>query len=82
VSTSQTQLTVERIEAALLVVAKLLVREPAYTPIFERLETELAEARKAEAGTTAAQRRARALLAQKAKPASNRATCASDAPLP
>ncbi len=61
--------SIERIEAALLKVAAMLDRDPAVEPVFLRLEAELAEARDAEAGATEAQRRARALLAQRAKPA-------------
>ena len=71
-----------RIEAALMKVSKLVVEDAAFTPIFERLETELAAAVKEEVRLTDAQRRARALLAQKAIPRTNSATCSRDAPLP
>jgi len=70
------------IDTALLKVAAMMDRDPEVEPVFLRLEAELAKAREAEPGTTEAQRRARALLAQRAKPASCSATCASDAPLP
>lgn len=75
-------LTVQRIEAALLKVAALVERDPAFTPIFERLESELESARLAEGGRTDAQRRAALLLSQKANGRSSPATCSSDAPLP
>ncbi|PXW70450.1 hypothetical protein C7964_102337 [Loktanella sp. PT4BL] len=71
-----------RIEAALLKVAALVSVDPAFAPIFERLETELAAAVKKEKRLSEAQRRARALLAQKAMRATSSATCSSDAPLP
>jgi hypothetical protein len=74
--------SVERIEAALLKVAAMLDRDPAVEPVFLRLEAELAKAQEAESGATETQRRARALLAQRARPAISLATCASDAPLP
>lgn len=71
-----------RIEAALLKVAALVSDDPAFAPIFERLETELAAAVKQKKRLSEAQRRARALLAQKAMRATSPATCSSDAPLP
>lgn len=71
-----------RIEAALLKVAMLVAEDPAYTPIFERLEAELDAAAKEARRLSGAQRRARALLAQEAMPATSLATCSSDAPLP
>lgn len=71
-----------RIEAALLKVATLVAMDPAFTPVFERLEAELAVAVKKERRLSEAQRRARALLAQKAMRATSPATCSSDAPLP
>lgn len=71
-----------RIEAALLKVAALVAEDPAFAPIFERLEAELAAAVKKEKRLSDAQRRARALLAQKAIRATSSATCSSDAPLP
>lgn len=71
-----------RIEAALVKVAVLVTQDSAFAPIFERLETELAAAVKKEKRLSEAQRRARALLAQKAMRATSSATCSSDAPLP
>ena len=71
-----------RIEAALMKVAALVADDPAFAPVFERLEAELAAAVKEEKRLSEAQRRARALLAQKAMRATSSATCSSDAPLP
>ena len=71
-----------RIEAALVKVAVLVAEDPAFAPVFERLEAELAAAVKKEKRLSEAQRRARALLAQKAMRATSSATCSSDAPLP
>ncbi|WP_299612739.1 hypothetical protein [uncultured Tateyamaria sp.] len=71
-----------RIEAALVKVAMLVAEDAAFAPIFERLEAELAAAVKKERRLSEAQRRARALLAQKAMRATSVATCSSDAPLP
>ncbi len=75
-------LDAERIEAALLKVAALVADDPAFSPVFERLEAELAAAMKKEKRLSEAQRRARALLAQNARRATSSATCSSDAPLP
>ncbi len=71
-----------RIKAALVKVSKLVVENAAFTPVFERLEAELAAAMKEETCLNDAQRRARALLAQKAIPRTNSVTCSKDAPLP
>ena len=71
-----------RIEAALLKVAALVERDPAFEPVFVRLEAELAKARDTEAGTSDVRRRARALIRQNAIPRTSLATCSSDAPLP
>ncbi len=71
-----------RIKAALVKVSKLVVEDAAFTPVFERLEAELAAAMKEETHLNDAQRRARASLAQKAIPRTNLATCSKDAPLP
>lgn len=71
-----------RIEAALTKVAALVADDPAFAPVFERLEAELAAAVKKEEQLSEAQRRARTLLAQKAMRATSSATCSSDAPLP
>ena len=71
-----------RIEAALVKVAVLVTDDPAFAPVYERLEAELAAAVKKEKRLSEAQRRARALLAQKAMRATSAATCSSDAPLP
>jgi hypothetical protein len=72
----------DRIERALLKVAKMLEVDSGVAPVFERLEAELADARARERGETDVQRRARALLAQRAKPSNNSRTWASDAPAP
>lgn len=71
-----------RVEAALVKVAALVADDPAFAPVFERLEAELAAAVKEEKRLSEAQQRARALLAQKAMRATSVATCSSDAPLP
>jgi hypothetical protein len=71
-----------RLEAALMKIAVLVAEEPAFAPVFERLEAELAAAWKKEKRLSGAQRRARALLAQKAMRVTSSATCSSDAPLP
>ena len=71
-----------RIEAALLKVAALISDDPAFAPVFERLEAELAAAVKKEKRLSEAQRRARALLAQKAMRATTSATWSIDAPVP
>lgn len=71
-----------RIEAALVKVATLVANDPSFAPVFERLEQELAAAVKEQKRLSEAQRRARALLAQKAMRATSSATCSSDAPLP
>ncbi len=63
-------------------VAGLVAEDPAFAPIFERLEVELAAAVKKEKRLSEAQRRGRALLAQKAMRVTSLATCSSDAPLP
>lgn len=76
------RVSVERLEAALLKVAHLVARDPAFTPIFERLEAELALARKEAKAMTEAQQRAKSLLDQKARPARSSALRAKDAPLP
>ena len=71
-----------RLEAALVKVAVLVTQESAFAPVFERLEAELAAAMKNEKRLSEAQRRARALLAQKAMRVTSSATCSNDAPLP
>ena len=75
-------MSVERLEAALLKVAHLVARDPAFAPIFERLEAELDLARKQVKVMTEAQQRAKSLLDQKARPARSSALRAKDAPLP
>lgn len=80
--TGAAPISADRIERALLKVAKMLAVDPRVAPIFERLEQELADARARECGETDVQRRARLLLAQRAKPASRSRTWASDAPAP
>ena len=72
----------DRIERALLKAATMLEVDSGVAPVFERLEAELADARARERGETDVQRRARALLAHRAKPSSNSRTWASDAPSP
>jgi hypothetical protein len=71
-----------RIEAALVKVAVLVTQDSAFAPVFERLEAELAATVKKEEQLSEAQRRARALLAQRAMRATSSATSSSDAPLP
>ncbi len=80
--TVATPISADRIERALIKVAAMLEVDPGVAPIFERLETELAEARARECGETDVQRRARALLAQRARPASKSRTWVSVAPAP
>lgn len=63
-------------------VAVLVTQDSAFAPVFERLEAELAATVKKEEQLAEAQRRAQALLAQKAMRATSSATCSSDAPLP
>ncbi len=74
--------SVERLEAALLKVAHLVARDPAFTPIFERLEAELVLARNQAKAMTEAQKRATSLLYQKAKPVRSSALRDKDAPFP
>ncbi len=62
-------------------IAVLVAEDPAFAPVFERLEAELTAAVKKEKRLSEAQRRARALLAQNARRATSSATCSSDAPL-
>lgn len=61
-NTGSPHLSADRIERALLKAARLVECDPVFTPIFEALERDLAEAREREAGLTSAQLRARALL--------------------
>lgn len=70
-----------RLEAALLKVAVLVAEDPAFAPVFERLEAELDMAGKEETRLTEAQVRARALLHQKAIRPTRSVTCSGDAPL-
>lgn len=72
----------ERIQAALLKMAMLVEHDPAFTPVFERLEAELEHARTANVSRTSAQERAAKLLAQNARGRSDSAKCSSEAPLP
>ncbi|MCT4577551.1 hypothetical protein [Donghicola sp.] len=62
--------TVARLEEALLQVAVQMERQPAFAPIFVRLEAELAAAREAEANGPLA--RAKALRDQQARRAEQR----------
>jgi len=73
--------TIQRIEAALFKVAALLESDPAVTPVFERLENELNQARQSAGSQSAAQHRAAALLAQRANGSSRASACSRDAPL-
>ena len=75
-------ISADRIERALLKVAAMLEVDTGVAPVFERLEAELTEARARESGETDVQRRARALLAQRANVASKSRTWASEAPAP
>ena len=54
--------SIERLEEALLKVACLVSRDPAFTPVFERLERELADACQNVERWTEAQQRAKNLL--------------------
>lgn len=54
---------ITQIEFALRKVAMLLIDDSDFTPVYERLEAELAKAKAASDGKTDAQRRAAALLA-------------------
>ena len=63
-------------------IAVLVAEDPAFAPVFERLEAELTAAVKKEKRLSEVERPARALLAQKAMQATSAATCSSDAPLP
>jgi hypothetical protein len=63
-------------------VAVLMESDPALAPVFERLESELEQARQSAGGQSAAQHRAAALLAQRANGSSKAKACSSDAPLP
>ena len=60
------EITVARLERALETVAVLLVEDEVYLPIFERLEAELAEARKTADTLDRARRIARGARAQSA----------------
>lgn len=64
------EITVARLEEALLQVAVLMEHQPAFTPIFVRLEAELAAAREAVANGPLA--RAKALRDQQARRAEQR----------
>lgn len=72
----------ERLQAALGTIAQLVLEDPAYTPIFERLEAELEIETAAQAGLTAAQSRARALLRQRATGTKTSLSISSDPPSP
>ena len=74
--------SIQRIEAALFKVAALMESDPALAPVFERLESELEQARQSANGQSNAQRRAAALLSQRASGSSKAKACSSDAPLP
>lgn len=73
---------IARLEAALWKVAVLVAEDPAFAPVFERLEAELAMAVREEASLSEALARARALPSQKAMRATSSATCSREAPMP
>jgi len=58
------EITVARLERALETVAVLLIEDEVYLPIFERLEAELAEARRTASTLDRARRIARGARAQ------------------
>jgi hypothetical protein len=60
------EITVARLERALETVAVLLLEDEVYLPIFERLEAELAEARRTASTLDRARRIARGARAQSA----------------
>ncbi|ADE85022.1 hypothetical protein ACTTAK_06260 [Rhodobacter capsulatus] len=79
----------QRLEAALRIVAGLVIENPVYAPIFRRLEREIALEKQAQAADVIA--RARAVIAQNESNAlidqneigtSNSAACSSEAPKP
>lgn len=72
--------TLKRLEAALMTVAVLVIRDPVYTPIFERLEREIEAERNAQSDNIL--NRARAIVAQKEMGAKSVADISSDAPFP
>lgn len=72
----------DRLRAALETVALLVIEDPVYTPIFERLEAEIKIETAAQAGQSAAQARARALLGQRATGARTSLSIPSDPPSP
>lgn len=72
----------ERLHAAIEIVAELMLADPAYTPIFERLEKEIKIEAAAQVVQTEAQARARALLRQRAMGSIKTQSISSDAPSP
>lgn len=79
----------QRLEAALRIVAGLVIENPVYAPIFRRLEREIALEKQAQAADVIV--RARAVIAQNESDASidqneiganNSAACSSEAPKP
>lgn len=72
----------ERLHAALETVARLMIGDPVYTPIFERLEREIEIETAAQVGETAAQARARTLLRQRDTGSSSALSISNDPPSP
>jgi hypothetical protein len=79
-SAQASSLTLDRLNHALHVVAQHVVHDPAYAPIYERLEREIELERQSMASGVI--QRARALLDQKAKGDKRSESISSDAPLP
>ncbi len=71
-----------RLHAALQTVAELMIDDPGYTLIFERLEHEIKIETGALSGQTAAQLRAHALLSQRDTGTSSALSISSDPPSP
>jgi hypothetical protein len=65
--------TLERVRAAHCAVAKLVIHDPIYLPIFERLESELAMAE--------AQQMSDPIAAARARMAAQRAICLGSGPI-
>jgi len=79
-ATPKTEL--DRLKAAIEVVAELMIDDPAYTQIFERLEHDIKIETTALSGQMAAQLRARALLRQRDTGTSSALSISSDPPSP
>ena len=74
--------TLEDIQAALYRVAVLVEDDPSFAPVFERLDSELKEAKARRRREREAQSRANELLFHKLVRDRRAATCSSDAPAP